>query len=52
MTLQTGNGAGFAPDKVVTCDVPSPAIVGGLPARLWRQRFPPERVAAPEDSRG
>jgi phosphonate metabolism protein (transferase hexapeptide repeat family) len=37
-----GNGAVVGAGSIVTKDVPAYAIVAGNPARLIRQRFPPE----------
>lgn len=41
-----GDGAIIAARAVVTKDVPPYAIVGGVPAKLIRQRFAPEVVSA------
>ncbi len=49
--LTIGNGAVIATGAVVTKDVPPYAIVGGVPARVIRYRFPPETIAAIEASR-
>ncbi len=46
-----GNGAIVAAGAVVTKDVPPYAIVGGVPAKVIRYRFPPETIAALEASR-
>lgn len=40
-----GDGAIVAANSVVTRDVPPYAIVGGVPAKFIRHRFPPEIVA-------
>jgi len=48
VTLMTGvtigHGAILAAGAVVTKDVPPYAVVGGVPARIIRMRFPPEIV--------
>jgi acetyltransferase-like isoleucine patch superfamily enzyme len=46
-----GNGAVIGAGAVVTRDVAPYSIVGGIPARLIRMRFDPERIAALEASR-
>lgn len=46
--VKIGNGAIVAARSVVTAEVPAYAIVGGNPARVLRQRFSPEVVAALE----
>lgn len=48
---QIGNGAVIGAGAVVTRDVLPYSIVGGIPARLIRMRFGPERVAEIEASR-
>ena len=40
-----GNGAVVATQSVVTKDVPDYAIVGGVPAKILKYRFPPETIA-------
>jgi acetyltransferase-like isoleucine patch superfamily enzyme len=42
--VTVGHGAVIAAGAVVTKDVPPYAIVGGVPARVIRHRFPPEVV--------
>lgn len=46
-----GDGAVIAAGAVVTKDVPPYAIVGGVPARLIRYRFPEPLIAALQQSR-
>lgn len=43
--VEIGHGAVIAAGAVVTKDVAPYAIVGGVPSRLLRYRFPPEVVA-------
>lgn len=43
--ITIGNGAVVAAGAVVTHDVPSFAIVGGVPAKVIRYRFPEEQIA-------
>ena len=40
-----GNGAVVAAHAVVTKDVPPYAIVGGVPAKIIKYRFPPEVIS-------
>lgn len=49
--LSIGNGAVIGSGAVVTKDVPPYAIVGGVPARVIRYRFPPEVIAKLEASK-
>lgn len=42
--IRIGQGAVIAAGAVVTKDVPPYAIVGGVPAKLIKYRFPPEMV--------
>ena len=42
--VRIGNGAIVAAGAVVTKDVPPYAIVGGVPAKVIRYRFPPELI--------
>jgi len=42
--IKVGDGAVVAAGAVVTKDVPPYAIVGGVPARILRYRFPPETI--------
>lgn len=42
--VHIGQGAVVAAGSVVTKDVPPYAIVGGVPAKVMRYRFPPEMI--------
>lgn len=44
--LTVGDGAIVATSAIVTKDVPPYAIVGGVPAKLIRYRFPPDIIEA------
>nr|WP_163500864.1 Vat family streptogramin A O-acetyltransferase [Halomonas socia] len=44
--VQIGNGAIVSSRSVVVGDVPPYTVVGGNPARIIKQRFDPEQVAA------
>jgi acetyltransferase-like isoleucine patch superfamily enzyme len=46
-----GRGAIIGAGAVVTRDVPAYAVMAGLPAKLLRNRFDPETIAALEASR-
>ena len=41
-----GDGAVVAARSVLTADVPPYAVVGGVPAKVIRYRFPPDIIAA------
>jgi acetyltransferase-like isoleucine patch superfamily enzyme len=43
--VTVGDGAVIAAGAVVTKDVPPFSIVGGVPAKVLRYRFPPEQIA-------
>ena len=45
-----GNGAVIAAGAVVTRDVAAYALVGGVPAKMIRMRFGPDRIAELEAS--
>lgn len=42
--LTVGHGAVIGAGAVVTVDVPAYAVVGGVPARILKHRFPPDVV--------
>ena len=44
--IEIGHGAVIGTRAVVTRDVEPYAVVGGVPARTIRHRFPPEQVEA------
>ena len=44
--VEVGDGAIVAANAVVTKDVPPYAIVGGVPAKVIRYRFAPEKIEA------
>ncbi len=48
--VHIGNGAIVAAGAVVTKDVPPYAIVGGVPAKVIRYRFPPELIRKIEET--
>jgi len=47
--VKIGNGVIIAARSVVVADVPPYAVVGGNPATVIRERFPPAAVAALEE---
>jgi acetyltransferase-like isoleucine patch superfamily enzyme len=42
--VKIGDGAIVAAGAVVTKDIPPYAIVGGIPAKIIRYRFEPEKI--------
>jgi carbonic anhydrase/acetyltransferase-like protein (isoleucine patch superfamily) len=49
--IEIGTGAVVAAGSVVTKDVPPYSVVGGVPARAIKKRFPADVVASIESSR-
>ncbi|MEY0719389.1 CatB-related O-acetyltransferase [Providencia alcalifaciens] len=42
--VKIGNGAIIAAGSVVTKDIPDYAIVGGIPAKIIKYRYPPNEI--------
>ncbi len=47
--VNIGNGAIISSRSVVVADVPAYTVIGGNPAKVIKERFPPDTVSALED---